>query len=334
MPQKPPSSSPHDRLFKLTFGDPEQARGLLRPLLPAELARRIDWDSLALEPGSFVDESLAWRHTDLLFRASLDGGTLFLYLLIEHQSDEDPLMPFRCLVYVTRVLERYVQQHEGTRALPAVLPLVVSHAARPWNAPLELFELFDLPAASKQAVAAHLPSLRFLLDDLALETEDTLRRRELGEQAKLTVLALRQARVARAFADALIRWTDLVRALDAAPGGREKLTALLTYILSAGEDPPENLRDVLQSHIGHEASEVVMTTAERLIQEGHQRGRAEGLAEGLTKGQATVLVRLLTLKFGPLPDDLQARIASAPIEELDRWVERVLAARTLRDVFA
>lgn len=48
--------------------------------------------------------------------------------------------------------------------------------------------------------------------------------------------------------------------------------------------------------LGPQAKEVIVTTAERL--------RAEGRTEGPTEGRAETVLELLTLKFGPLPDEV------------------------------
>jgi predicted transposase/invertase (TIGR01784 family) len=64
-------------------------------------------------PGSFVDEALRWRHSDVLFTAPLDGHHAFVYALIEHQSSDDPLMAFRMMRYVTRIWD---QSSASTRA--------------------------------------------------------------------------------------------------------------------------------------------------------------------------------------------------------------------------
>jgi hypothetical protein len=45
-----------------------------------------------------------------------------------------------------------------------------------------------------------------------------------------------------------------------------------------------------------------------------------------------VLLRLLTLKFGPLPEAVHARVASADADTLPRWSERVLTAESLNEV--
>ncbi len=101
------TNKPHDAVFKAAFEHPEHAAGLFRSVLPASIVASIAWPSLAREAGSFVDVELADRHSDLLFSVDMQGGRAFLYLLLEHQSANDPDMPLRMLVYQVRIWERH-----------------------------------------------------------------------------------------------------------------------------------------------------------------------------------------------------------------------------------
>jgi predicted transposase YdaD len=49
---------PHDKLFRATFSNPENAAGFLRHHLDATLTLLVDWSSLALLPGSFIDSRM------------------------------------------------------------------------------------------------------------------------------------------------------------------------------------------------------------------------------------------------------------------------------------
>ncbi|MGB4466518.1 MAG: DUF4351 domain-containing protein, partial [Azovibrio sp.] len=51
------------------------------------------------------------------------------------------------------------------------------------------------------------------------------------------------------------------------------------------------------------------------------------------KGEALVLQKLLTQRFGVLPADAVGKIAAASAEQIDTWVERVLDATSLEEVF-
>jgi predicted transposase YdaD len=63
-----------------------------------------------------------------------------------------------------------------------------------------------------------------------------------------------------------------------------------------------------------------------LTEEGREEGRAEG--------QAVLLIRLLTLKFGELTPDVRARVMSSPRAEVERWAERALTATSLDELLA
>ncbi|NEE02295.1 Rpn family recombination-promoting nuclease/putative transposase [Phytoactinopolyspora halotolerans] len=91
----PSRSSPHDAVFRRVLGEPVNAASQLRGILPAALVERLDLDRLTPAGGSFIDPTLQWRHTDLLFTVPLDGHEAFVYVLIEHQSSTDALMPLR-----------------------------------------------------------------------------------------------------------------------------------------------------------------------------------------------------------------------------------------------
>lgn len=58
---------------------------------------------------------------------------------------------------------------------------------------------------------------------------------------------------------------------------------------------------------------------------------AQGRAEGEAMGRATLINRLLALRFGPLSESIRARVEQSSIAELDTIAERVLSATTLEE---
>ena len=75
------------------------------------------------------------------------------------------------------------------------------------------------------------------------------------------------------------------------------------------------------------------STTSSSSREGEAKG-GRGAPEADAAARADVLSKLLTLKFGVLPEDVIARIGAASVDQLDRWVERVLTAESLDDVLA
>ena len=70
------------------------------------------------------------------------------------------------------------------------------------------------------------------------------------------------------------------------------------------------------------------------MQQGLQQGMQQGLMQGRIEGEAYALQRLLQKRFGPLSEDLLARLQTASIDELELWLDRALDADTLAGVFA
>lgn len=136
MPAQP--SNPPDAYFRHVLARPANAASELRAALPEALTRRIDWNRLQLQPGSFVSTELRSRYSDLLYRTHLDGHSAYIYLLIEHQSSSDRFMPLRILEYLVNIWNQHRDHHPKTRTLPAVIPLVVhsNSTGQAWNAPL------------------------------------------------------------------------------------------------------------------------------------------------------------------------------------------------------
>jgi len=64
-----------------------------------------------------------------------------------------------------------------------------------------------------------------------------------------------------------------------------------------------------------------------------RQGIEQGKALGIELGQMQALSRQLTKKFGPLPDPVMTRLHGASEAELLSWIDRVLTARTLDEVF-
>jgi len=58
------------------------------------------------------------------------------------------------------------------------------------------------------------------------------------------------------------------------------------------------------------------------------------LSLAMKQGSAKTLIKMLTLRFGSLPEEITARVQRASVEELDRWTELLFRARTVAEVFA
>jgi predicted transposase/invertase (TIGR01784 family) len=325
------TSRPHDALFKAAFEHPVHAAGLLRSILPESLCQAIRWDTLAHEPGSFIDPDLADTHSDLLFSARLGANHAYLYLLFEHLSTQHPEEPRRVLRYLDGVWERG-RQPNGR--LPIVIPVLVCHAPGGFTAPVEMQALFDPPPDSIEGLAPYVPHFRLLVEDLPHVTDEQLRSRALAAFPMLALWLLRDARDSKKLLARLASWTDTFRAASRASSGMQAVAQLLRYVYWVCPDLQyQEFRETIRKQLP-ESEEAVMTIAEQLIQQGRAEGRMEGRMEGRAEGRIELLEQQILEKFGTLPPALRERLASATDEQFARWSRRVLRAETLDAMFA
>lgn len=318
----------HDALFKSVFEQPEHAAALIYPHLSEALRTGIDWSTMTLLPGSFVDEDLRHRHCDLVFRVASFSGPLLVYVLLEHQSSSDPLMTLRIFVYLGRLWARWAKEHPGER-LPLIVPLVVSNAPDGWHAPVRFSELFPLELLGGTETR-HLPDFEILVDDLCRTSDDELASRAMANAAKLALWLLSNGRFEHRLRATMHRWAGLFEGLPFA-----SLSTLMRYFASVTNDPEiwqefrANLRAAAPSAEGD-----AMSLYDQWIAQGRAEGHAEGHAAGRAEGEATLLTRLLTTKFGPLSESIRTRLATASIAELEAWADRVLFASSIDQVFS
>jgi hypothetical protein len=318
---------PHDALFKSVFTDVEHAAAHLRTILPADVCARIDFATLAVVPGSFVDAALRFRHTDVLYRAAMSGKQAFIYLVHEHQSRVDPLMAFRLLRYKTRIWDDYIAAHPKTKLIPAIIAVVVYHGERGWYAATAFEDLLDLDDADRAVLAAYVPRFRFILDDLTAASDATLRSRAMSAFARLVLWFLKHAREPHHILGELAPWATVIEELLRAPNGQAAFDKLIRYILEVNpEVTPGELQGLVAKTVGSDAEEAVVNAVEKLMEQGRAQGHAQGARQ--------LLLKQLAARFGALPGDTAAQIEGASAPELEAWGLRMLSATSLAEVFS
>lgn len=129
--------------YKYLFRAADNVADLLRWCEPA-IASRIDFTQMQVEPDTFVAPYFGALESDVLLRAPFRAGEdsanrVEVFVLIENQSEPDPLMPFRVLRYVVLIYEqqadRWQRQHGNHRGLrfDPVLPVVFYSGRRSWD---------------------------------------------------------------------------------------------------------------------------------------------------------------------------------------------------------
>lgn len=137
---------------------------------------------------------------------------------------------------------------------------------------------------------------------------------------RLVLFCLMEAR-RDGFVRAIEQHAQLFVAVSRSPDGLHALRAVMTYIQEVADADPQQVAAALGTGAGSETREAFMTIAERLINKGRQEGARR------------ILTKQLELKFGKLTESAQARIEAASADQIDGWVEAVLTAKDVAEVF-
>ena len=187
-----------------------------------------------------------------------------------------------------------------------------------WNAPTDIAEL--LPQDLPPELAKYLPRMSYVLIDENAYSDEALAGLKNVVAATIRLKRQQSPRDLARFIEALHRWFA-----DDAELERILSVWIREYLL-------RDLRPELNVPEAHDLGEITMQLAER-FKLWEQEVKTEARLEGRLEGEALALQRLLMRRFGPIPEWVQTRLRSANAEELDTWLERVLDARRLEDVF-
>jgi predicted transposase YdaD len=326
--------TPHDKLFKVAFAEPEALRVLLRLALPAHQATLLEGAALRLlDPVLPADPSE--RRVDLLAELTLDDRTYTLDFLFEHQSHLDRAMGVRILGSMVARWSQWTRQNPPGAELQRIIAVVVYHGPVPWTDPLAFHERFGRPGDDPHPFDAFQPDFRYLLVDLG----DPKHQPAKGPVFTLLATALlsRWSRIQRGgggtLVDELRACAHLVRRL-VTERDQTAFGAIVEYILHVEETATEEEVHTTLRAITQDQEVNVPTIAERIEQRGIEKGKAEGIARGKAEGFREALLSAATSAFGPCPARLLARFQQADEAALLGALQRLRTANGWEQLLA
>jgi hypothetical protein len=326
--------------LKLLLEDPRNVRELLAVAGVAVLDL-IDFEHMTRAGTTFVQRDYRHVEADVVLRAPLHRPgkgrgrrRITIYILIEHQSEPDPVMALRVLEYVVQIYRaqarEWDQRHRsfaGLRLQP-VLPVVLYTGAGRWDALGRLADLVEMGERFAAVIPAHDPLFVNLggLPPARLESPGGF----FG-----WVLRLVQQRHARPaeFQGLLRRAVAHLEGMPAAERLRwlellSHIHALVYYERNPAEHP--GLQGEIEASVRtDEHRQEVAAMGRTIADELRAQGRKEGAAQALQQA----ILRHLRRRFGePPPETVAAVEAATSVKQLNGWLDRVITAARLEDI--
>lgn len=161
---------PHDALFKSFLTDPKIAKEFLEIYLPDKIKKLCDFNTLKLEPGSYVEKNLRQHFSDILYSLKIVGKDAYIYALIEHLTTPDKLTPFKLLRYQIPIMKQHLDNGHDT--LPVVVPLLFYRGEQsPYPFSTDIFDCFENKALAKEIFLKPFP-----LIDITVIPDDEIRK--------------------------------------------------------------------------------------------------------------------------------------------------------------
>jgi hypothetical protein len=280
-----------------------------------------------------------------LLRRFLTGARreVWIYLLIEHQSEPDEVMPLRLLDYQLHIykaqLRDWMSRHPSAAGfrLQPVIPLVLYTGTRRWERLGQLAGLMEMGEHFGKWTPTWEPLFLNVgaLSPRFIEAE--------GGAFGWILRALQQRHTNRQEFAALLR-----QAVDGLEGKitaaeRERILELFSYLVALvynERDPAEHrgLQEQIEDAVDadwlrQEIRTMGETMADVLRAEGRKEGERKGRKKEAVRARRQTLLLLLREQFGDVPAGIVASVqACKNTEQLDTWVLRVVRAQTLQDV--
>ncbi|MCS6843380.1 MAG: Rpn family recombination-promoting nuclease/putative transposase, partial [Caldilineales bacterium] len=124
-----------DAAYKQLFSFPDMVADLLREYVPEAWVHEVEFSTLERVSGSYVSDDLRTREEDMVWRVRVRGQWVYIYVLLEFQTQVEPFMAVRIVVYVGLLYQDLIRRGEVTadRRLPPVVPIVLYSGERRWT---------------------------------------------------------------------------------------------------------------------------------------------------------------------------------------------------------
>jgi predicted transposase/invertase (TIGR01784 family) len=271
----------HDKMFTNVFRKVDNARALLKKVLPDKIKKIIDFSNIEIEDTDYVSKHFDEYYSDIVVKVKMnakDGDKIptDICFILEHKTKGRIRIFIQILKYM---VEEWQKDIDEKRPLRIIIPIVFYHGDRDWKIPQSFVDQFNV----EDEVKEFLLDYRYFLFDAKLWDFQTEKNKDLKDNVfLLTAMALMKyayTEETEGIENIFRFWHEKGFTEDI-----EDIVFFLIYISETKNISRDQLKKMLEkSKI--DGGEIMQTLADRLRSEGREEGKKEGKEEGKKEGK-------------------------------------------------
>ena len=279
----------HDISHKEFYSHPENVKDLIQGFVALDCVSDFDFSTLERENASFVTKENTERHDDIIWRLRYQDKWIYVYILIEFQSDVDDTMPVRIMSYIS-LLYLYLLANKNLeywkeKKLPVVLPIVLYNGKDIWNVPKNIESMFK---ETYKELDRFIPKLSYyFIDEVHPEAneKDTV----LDGLANSVVATMKLQRVAST--DKFTEFLNELKEIIKNPDYKKKFITFMAFMrrfLSFVYDNPAFEQALTLEEIIKMTKTFRDYDRENDLEEGKKEGKLSAFYDMIKKGRITL----------------------------------------------
>ena len=320
----------HDSGYRKLFSNITIFRQLLETFVCQDWIKDIDFSTCTPINRTFISNEYKERETDLIQKVKINGEDVYIYILLEFQSNVQKFMAVRVLHYITNFYIYHIENNKKVKKLPQVFPIVLYNGDDKWTAPENINELIE----NNVPIGEYGINFKyFKIAENSFEKDFLLKAGNIVSTLFLTETHFNMKLVRESFNNLFEKEEDK-QAISIFFNWYEQYT-------SNNKMDSKNFNEIAK--IYSEKSEVnsmLSTALEKqrnfFKKEGREEGRKEGHQEGLQEGRIETnqkrLIKLLTKKFGSLLEENRLKIENCKnFEKLENVLDNIFDIQFVDD---
>ena len=278
-----------DLAHKEFYSEPENIKDLIQGFVALKCVEKFDFSTLERENTSFVAKENTERHDDIIWKLRWQDKWVYIYLLIEFQSDVDETMPVRIMSYVSLLylylLGNKKLEYRKEKKLPVVLPIVLYNGKDTWNVPKNIQDMFK---ETNEELQKFIPKISYYFID-EVHPEANEKDSVLDGLANSVVASMKLQRTASS--EKFYEFLNELKEIIKNPDERNKFASFMAFMrrfLSAVFDNPAYEKALTLEEIIRMTKTFRDYDRENDLEEGRKEGEFNTVYNFIKKGRMTI----------------------------------------------